>query len=86
MKTKKNILDAFGSRKDIDHFARLVENSELAENSYNISVSSYVEQDHKQEAVNIAELNAEIAKIVSRQADLRAQIDFIVADLEGTSK
>ena len=30
------------------------------------------------------ELNAEIGRIVARQAELRASIDEIVADLEGT--
>ncbi len=35
------------------------------------------------EAVDITGLNAEIARIVARQAELRAQIDAIVADLEG---
>jgi type I restriction enzyme M protein len=35
------------------------------------------------EAVDITELNAEIARIVARQAELRTQIDAIVADLEG---
>jgi type I restriction enzyme M protein len=34
-------------------------------------------------AVDIQELNANIARIVMRQAELRVQIDTIVADLEG---
>ncbi|MCY4128766.1 MAG: type I restriction-modification system subunit M [Gammaproteobacteria bacterium] len=79
---QKSILDAFASRKDIEHFARLVENGELVENSYNISVSSYVEKRDKREIVNIKELNAEIRRIVVRQNELRDRIDTIVADLE----
>ncbi|GHU30057.1 hypothetical protein AGMMS50256_16220 [Betaproteobacteria bacterium] len=35
------------------------------------------------ESVDIRALNAEIARIVTRQAQLRTQIDAIVADLEG---
>ena len=63
--------------------ARLVENSAIAENGYNIAVSSYVEQEDTREAVDIKTLNADIARIVARQAELRAAIDAIVADLEG---
>ncbi|MFJ4290246.1 type I restriction-modification system subunit M [Cupriavidus sp. NPDC089707] len=80
---RQRILDAFIQRKSIDHFARLVENSDIAANGYNIAVSSYVEQADTREAVDITELNAEIARIVARQAKLRKQIDAIVADLEG---
>jgi type I restriction enzyme M protein len=79
----KKKLDAFIARKDIDHFARLVNNGEIAENGYNIAVSSYVEQEDTREAVDIRALNAEITRIVARQTELRKQIDVIVADLEG---
>ena len=80
---QKKILDAFAARENIDHFARLVPNDVIAENGYNISVSSYVEQEDTREVIDIKKLNAEIAEIVSRQAALRTQIDAIVADLEG---
>ena len=77
------ILDAYTDRPDVDHFATLVTNERIADNDYNIAVSSYVEQEDTREAVDITELNAEIARIVERQAELRASIDAIVADLEG---
>ena len=68
---QQKILDAFTARADADHFATLVENGEIAENGYNIAVSSYVEAEDTREAVDITELNAEIARIVARQAELR---------------
>jgi len=80
---QKKILDAYTGRRSIDHFARLVENGDIAKNGYNIAVSSYVEQVDTRKAVNIKALNAEIARIVARQTELRKQIDAIVADLEG---
>lgn len=49
-------------------------------------MSSYVEQLDTREAVDIQTLNAEIARIVARQAELRTQIDAIVADLEGENE
>jgi type I restriction enzyme M protein len=80
---QQKILDAFTARKDIAHFATLVENGDLAANGYIIAVSSYVEQADTSETVDIRALNAKIAGIVARQAELRTQIDAIVADLEG---
>jgi type I restriction enzyme M protein len=80
---QQDILDAFTKREDIAHFARLVSAVHIAENNYNIAVSSYVTAEDTREAVDIKQLNAEIARIVVRQAELRDQIDAIVADLEG---
>ncbi|TCO07009.1 type I restriction-modification system subunit M [Natronoflexus pectinivorans] len=80
---RKRILKAFIDRKSEDHFCRLVQNSEIAENDYNIAVSSYVEQENNTVEVDIEKLNAHIAEIVIRQNKLRTAIDEIVADLEG---
>jgi type I restriction enzyme M protein len=82
---RQRILDAFTARVDAAHFTRLVPNEDIGANGYIISVSSYVEKEDIREAVNIVALNAEIARIVARQAELREAIDAIVADLEGGS-
>lgn len=79
---QKMILDSFTNRDDLAHFARLVENSELAANDYNLSVSSYVQAEDTRVAVDIKTLNVEIERIVTRQSKLRVAIDAIVADLE----
>lgn len=80
---QQKVLDAYTRRKSIDHFARLVDNGDIAGNGYNIAVTSYVAQIDNSVAVDIQALNADIARIVMRQAELRIQIDAIVADLEG---
>jgi type I restriction enzyme M protein len=77
------ILEAFTKREDIAHFAKLVPNSELAANDYNMAVSSYVDELDTTVATDIKELNAAIADIVKRQSELRTQIDAIVAEIEG---
>ncbi|MBX3141578.1 MAG: type I restriction-modification system subunit M [Trueperaceae bacterium] len=82
---QQHIVDTFVTRTDVDHVAKLVSNEAIAENEYNIAVSSYVEPEDTREEVDIRALNAEIARIVARQAELRASIDAIVADLEGES-
>ncbi len=79
---RKKILSAFVDRNDAEYFAKLVENKTIAENDYNIAVSSYVVTEDTREVVNITELNAEISRIVKRENELRASIDEIVADIE----
>ena len=79
------ILAAFTAREDSEYFAKLVQNTALADNGYNIAVSSYVERENTREAIDIAVLNADIGMIVARQAELRTAIDAIVSDLEGAS-
>jgi type I restriction enzyme M protein len=76
------ILTAYTDRADVPHFARLVPNDEIAAHSYNLSVSTYVEQEDKREVVDIQVLNAEIERIVSRSNELRAAIDTIIAEIE----
>ncbi len=79
------ILEAFSTRKDAEYFAKLVDNKTIAENDYNIAVSSYVVGEDTREVVNITELNEKITKIVARQNELRTAIDEIVADIEGNN-
>ena len=77
------ILNAYTQREDQDYFARIVPNSEIEKNGYNLAVSSYIATEDTSEAVDIAALNTKIQKIVAHQAKLRLQIDQIVADIEG---
>ena len=80
---RKKILDAFTTHQDAEYFAKLIENKAIAENDYNIAVSSYVVSEDTREVVDITMLNAKIAKIVARQNELRVSIDEIVAGIEG---
>jgi type I restriction enzyme M protein len=78
------VLEALSSRADLEHFARFVDNSEIAENGYNLSVTSYVAQEDNREVININEVNADIQRIVARQVELRASIDALVREIEGS--
>ena len=80
------ILEVYKNRETKEHFSCLVEYSKIVENDYNISVGSYVEQKDMREVINIEKLNASIAQIVKRQSELRAEIDAIVAELEGKAQ
>lgn len=77
-----NILKVFTDRCDVQYIAKVVPNSEVETQDYNLSVSTYVEQEDTREVIDIVELNKEIARIVEREAQLRTEIDKIVAEIE----
>lgn len=79
---RKKILDTYIAREDSEHFAKLVDNSAIGDNDYNIAVSSYVEAKDTREVVDITQLNIRISEIVEKQSVLRTSIDQIVAEIE----
>lgn len=76
------IVEEFRERTDKAHFSRWVDNSEIAENDYNLSVSTYVEKEDTREVIDIKVLNQEIEETVKKIEQLRASIDEIVKELE----
>lgn len=81
-KNIKKILSAYSERVDKDHFTKLVSNADIAEQEYNLSVSSYVEQKDTREVIDITVLNAKIDEIVAREQILRDEIAKIIAEIE----
>ncbi len=77
-----NILSLYTERKDKEYVCRLVPNSEIEEQDYNLSASTYVEQENTREEIDIEALNAEIKEIVAKEVALRAEIDKIIAEIE----
>lgn len=76
------IVSLFEKKEDVSYTAISVENNTIAENDYNLSVSSYLEAEDKREVIDIVKLNAEVAETVKRIDTLRADIDKIIAELE----
>ena len=79
----RRIVDEFVSRADVDHFARCVPYEEIAQNEYNLSVSTYVQPEDTREVIDIVKLNAEIEQIVAREQVLRDEIAKIIGEIEG---
>ena len=77
-----NIVKIFTDRKDINYVAKLVPKTEVSENDYNLSVSTYVEKEDTREKIDIVELNKQIKEIVAREQVLREEIDKIVKEIE----
>ena len=78
----ENIVAAFAERENKQYVSRLVPNSEIADQDYNLSVSTYVEQEDTREKIDIVKLNAEISEIVAREQVLRDEIDKIIAEID----
>ncbi|TOD30840.1 type I restriction-modification system subunit M [Vibrio parahaemolyticus] len=79
----EDIIKVFASKENVDHFAKSVDLDFIAANSYNLSVSSYVEAKDNRELVDITELNEELKTTVAKIDALRSDIDAIVAEIEG---
>ncbi|MCJ1805736.1 type I restriction-modification system subunit M [Flavobacterium covae] len=76
------IMDMFDSKEEVPHIATTIDNAKIADNDYNLSVSSYVEAKDNREKIDIKELNAEIASTVEKITQLRTDIDAIIMDIE----
>lgn len=79
----EKIVSTCYERIETEYFSKLVPNDAIAEEDYNLSVSTYVEQEDTSEKIDITELNAQIAEIVAKENTLRAEIDKIIAEIEG---
>ena len=76
-----NVLKAFADRQTVKHFAALVPHEDIAAQDYNLSVSTYVEQEDTREKIDIVQLEAELEHIVKCENELRKAIDQIVKEL-----
>ena len=79
-----HIVELFTNYQSVDYKAALVDNEVIgSEQDYNLSVTTYVEQEDTREKIDIDELNQEIAETVTKIDHLRAEIDKIVEELGG---
>lgn len=78
----EQIMKVFDSKEEIEYFTKYVDNEVIAENDYNLSVSSYVEAEDTREKIDINKLNAELKTTVSKIDTLRSEIERIVTEIE----
>lgn len=82
-KNINNIVEIYTNRKDKEYVAKLVSNKEIAENEYNLSISTYVEREEIKEYIDINILNEQINEIVAREQILRDEIKKIIKEIGG---
>ena len=76
------VIQLFAEKKEVAHVATSIDNSKIADNEYNLSVSSYVEAKDNREKIDIAKLNREVSETVEKINLLRADIDEIIKEIE----
>ena len=77
------VIELFAVKKEVAHVATSIDNTRIADNDYNLSVSSYVEARDNREQIDIKKLNKEVAETVEKINLLRADIDEIIKEIEG---
>lgn len=78
----EKIMEIFDTKENIEHVAVTLDNDQIAENDYNLSVSSYVEAKDTREVIDIEVLNMELATTVANISTLRTAIDNLVREIE----
>lgn len=78
----ERIVAMFDSKEEVAHIATTIDNNQIAENDYNLSVSSYLEPKNTREKIDIKVLNKEVTQTVKKIDKLRSDIDAIVKEIE----
>lgn len=77
-----NIINLIRNRESVDNKSYLATYEEVKSNEYNISVNSYLKSMSERVIIDIKELNNKIKDIVTKQYQVRKELDEIVQDLE----
>lgn len=79
----QNILNYYTEYKDVEYISKVVNKKDIEAEDYNLSVSTYVEKEDTSEKIDIKVLNQQIKEVVAKEEVLRAEIDKIIAEIEG---
>ena len=79
----QTVFSYYADRKDVEYKAKLVNCKDILANDCNLSVSSYVEQEDKREAIDIQQVNATLSKLIADGNSLNAKIDSIIKEIGG---
>ena len=78
----ENILTLIKNRTNEENKSVIVTYEEISNNSYNLSVNSYLKVTSDEEEIDIVELNKKIKEIVEKQDKVRRELDQIIEELE----
>ena len=77
----QTVFSYYADRKDVEYKAKLVNCKDILVNDCNLSVSSYVEQEDKREAIDIKTVNATLSELIAEGNSLNAKIDSIIKEI-----
>ena len=75
------VFSYYADRKNVEYKAKLVNCKDILANDCNLSVSSYVEQEDKREAIDIKTVNATLSELIAEGNSLNAKIDSIIKEI-----
>ena len=75
------VFSYYADRKNVEYKAKLVNCKDILANDCNLSVSSYVEQEDKREAIDIKTVNATLSQLIAEGNSLNAKIDSIIKEI-----
>ena len=78
------IVSSYINREEQPGYCKLVPNSEIANNQYNLSVRGYTSTIEKREEIDITQLNAETDSIINRVNQLNKEIDAVITEIESS--
>ena len=78
---QEKILNLYTKREDEQYVCRLVKNSDILSNDFNLSVSSYVEQKDTREKIDIKKVNSDLRTLVAEGVELNDKIEAIIKEL-----
>ena len=80
-----NIMEYY-TGEEVKYISKFVDNTEIAENEYNLAVSTYVEREDLSKKIDIEEVNRELGEVVEEINRMRTNIDELIAEIEGGGK
>ncbi|AZI45361.1 type I restriction-modification system subunit M (plasmid) [Deinococcus psychrotolerans] len=75
------IVDTYRARQDVDKYARVVAQSELSTNDYNLNIPRYVDTSEEQAEIDVAALQADIDVLEQEWAQARDKMRGYLAEL-----
>jgi type I restriction enzyme M protein len=76
------IVKAYDSYKDVDGYARVVDLKEIEKNEYNLNVRRYIENDNKEENIDVPTVKREIEAIEIERQKINKKVEGYLKDLK----
>lgn len=77
------IFETWRDRGNVPYLAKLVKYEDIEAKEFNLSVSSYVEQEDTREKIDIVRVNDRLSELDSKRSELLEEIDKIIEEMEG---
>ena len=78
---KRQIVDTYRNRTEIEKYSHLATLQEVADNDYNLNIPRYVDTFEEEEPIDIKAVMAEIKELEAKRADLDKEIEGYLREL-----